>query len=253
MTDLTRRAMLAIGGAALLVQSPPARAQDLLKSLGGMIDKATGSGGSSGGGSGGLAVGDIAKGLKEALRVGAERVIGRVGKADGYNADPAIHIPLPDQLQQVQGLLRKFGLSSLADDVETRLNRAAEAAAPKTKELLWKAVTDMTLDDAKRIYDGPADAATQYFKRVASGDLKGVIRPVVDETLSDVGAISAYDNLMGQYKALPLVPDVKADLGEHATTKALDGLFHYLAKEEAAIRQNPAMRTTQILKTVFGG
>jgi hypothetical protein len=32
----------------------------------------------------------------------------------------------------------------------------------------------------------------------------------------------------------------------------LDGIFHYLAKEEADIRANPAARTTDILKTVFG-
>jgi hypothetical protein len=34
---------------------------------------------------------------------------------------------------------------------------------------------------------------------------------------------------------------------------ALAGLFHYLAREEAAIRRNPAKRTTEILARVFGG
>jgi hypothetical protein len=33
---------------------------------------------------------------------------------------------------------------------------------------------------------------------------------------------------------------------------ASDGLFHYLAIEEAAIRTNPAARTTDLLKKVFG-
>jgi len=32
----------------------------------------------------------------------------------------------------------------------------------------------------------------------------------------------------------------------------MNGIFHYLAQEEAAIRQNPAKRTTELLKTVFG-
>ncbi len=32
----------------------------------------------------------------------------------------------------------------------------------------------------------------------------------------------------------------------------MDGLFHYVAKEEAAIRNNPAERTTELLKHVFG-
>jgi len=33
--------------------------------------------------------------------------------------------------------------------------------------------------------------------------------------------------------------------------KALDGLFHYLGVEQAAIRTNPAARTTDLLKKVF--
>ena len=32
----------------------------------------------------------------------------------------------------------------------------------------------------------------------------------------------------------------------------MDGIFHYLAKEEAAIRSNPAKRTTALLQKVFG-
>jgi hypothetical protein len=110
----------------------------------------------------------------------------------------------------------------------------------------------MTLDDAKRIYDGPDDAATQYFKKVASGDLAGVVKPVIDQALTEVGAIAAYDNMMGEYTKFPLVPDVKANLSDHTVTLALQGLFHYLAKEEEAIRNNPAKRTTEILSKVFG-
>jgi hypothetical protein len=34
--------------------------------------------------------------------------------------------------------------------------------------------------------------------------------------------------------------------------KALDGIFYYIAKEEAAIRSDPAARTTDLLKKVFG-
>jgi len=31
----------------------------------------------------------------------------------------------------------------------------------------------------------------------------------------------------------------------------MDGIFYYMAKEEAAIRRNPAKRTTDLLKKVF--
>ena len=200
-----------------------------------------------------LASGEIADGLREALRVGTERVVGQLGTADGFNGDPEIRIPLPPSLQRVQSALRTVGMSALADDVELKLNRAAEAATPKAKELFWQAIGDMTLDDAQAIYDGPDDAATQYFRQSMSDPLKGEMRPVIDATLAEVGAIAAYDRMMGQYAQLPLVPDVKADLTDWGLEKTLDGLFHYVAREEVAIRQNPAARTTELLQRVFGG
>lgn len=57
---------------------------------------------------------------------------------------------------------------------------------------------------------------------------------------------------MGKYESMPFVPDVKSDLTGHVVDKGMDGIFHYLAKEEAAIRQNPAKQTTDLLKSVFG-
>tara|TARA_R110002126_G_scaffold25508_12_gene87166 strand:- start:2002 stop:2769 length:768 start_codon:yes stop_codon:yes gene_type:complete len=212
----------------------------------------TGGSGSASPAAASLSQSQIIKGLKEALRVGAERVVAQLGAPDGFNADPAIHIPLPGSLKNAQSMLRKAGLSSLADDVELKINRAAEEATPKAKELLWKAVEGMTVDDAKAIYNGPEDAATQYFRRVTGNDLKSTITPVMERALNEVGAVTSYDTLISKYKALPFVPDVKSDLKEHATTKALDGIFHYLASEEASIRADPAARTTDILKTVFG-
>jgi hypothetical protein len=59
--------------------------------------------------------------------------------------------------------------------------------------------------------------------------------------------------MIGQYKSLPFVPDAKADLTGYVLDKALAGVFLYLGREEAAIRANPAARSTELLKKVFGG
>lgn len=111
----------------------------------------------------------------------------------------------------------------------------------------------MSLEDAQRILDGPKDSATRYFEGKMTAPLITEMRPIVTSTLSDVGAVQAYDNMMGQYGQLPFVPDVKANLTDYALEKALAGLFHYIAVEEAAIRDNPAKRTTELLQKVFGG
>ena len=198
-----------------------------------------------------LPVGDIESGLREALKVGTRNVVKRVGAADGFNKDPAIHIPLPENLKSVQSALGAIGLGNMLDDVELRLNRAAEAAAPKARKLFVDAIAQMTVDDARRIYDGPDDAATRYFQGKMSPQLTQAMRPVVDSSLAEVGAIQSYDAAMGKYRGLPFVPDVKADLSDYVVGKGMDGIFHYLAVEEAQIRKDPAKRTTELLQKVF--
>ncbi len=199
-----------------------------------------------------LTSGEITGGVREALKVGTERVVAQLGRVDGFNADPKIHIPLPDSLRQVSGALNMIGMSAMVDDVELKLNRAAEAATPKAKALFWKAITDMSLKDIEAIYNGPDDAATQYFRSSMSAPLRDEMRPVVDGSLAEVGAIQSFDQMMGQYKSIPFVPNVKADLTNHVLDKAMDGIFFYLGREEAAIRNDAVKRTTEILKRVFG-
>jgi hypothetical protein len=237
---------------ATIAVAHPGLAQSWLDQGKKLLDSTTKSAPSGSSGAMGLSSADIAAGLRDALKVGTERVVNTLGKADGFNSNPEIHIPLPDSLKKVQSALKTVGMSQMADDLELRLNRAAEAAAPKAKAVFWDAIADMSMDDVKRIYDGPKDAATQYFKGKMSGPLAESMKPVVDSSLADVGAIKAYDSMMGQYKTMPFVPDVKANLTSHVLDKALGALFLYLGREEAAIRENPAKRTTELLQKVFG-
>lgn len=219
-----------------------------------LLDKAKNVlGGDQGQGSvGSLSLAEIGDGLRDALKVGTERVVDQVGREDGFNEDPEIHIPLPDELNTVQKALKTVGLSSMTDDLEIRLNRAAEEATPVAKEIFWGAIEEMTLEDIEEIYNGPDDAATRYFQGKMSDPLADAMRPVVDDSLAKVGAVQAFDGMMAEYSSLTFAPDVKSDLTSHVVDYALEGLFHYLAEEEAAIRKDPLKRTTDILQKVFG-
>jgi len=199
-----------------------------------------------------LSKSDMVAGLKDALRVGSNNVVGKLGKTDGFNADPKIHIPLPESLQTVKSTLSAIGMGGMMDDLELKLNRAAELATPKAKRIFGNAIREMTFDDAGKILNGPDDAATQYFKGKMSAPLSKEMRPIVKKALNQAGAIRAYDGVMGKYKAVPFVPDVKANLTQHVVDLGMAGIFHYMAEEEAAIRKNPVKRTTSILKKVFG-
>jgi len=195
---------------------------------------------------------EIGAAFKEALRLGSERVTGQLGKPDGFNSDPAIHIPLPDSLKMVKTMLSKVGLSGPVDTLEMKLNRAAEAATPKAKKLFSDSVKEMTFEDILAVYKGPNDSATQYFKGKMSPKLAKEMAPIVEASLAQVGAVQTFDNVMGKYQALPFVPDVQANLTDHVVQKAMDGIFYYMAQEEKAIREDPLKQTTVLLKKVFG-
>lgn len=247
----TRRAVVLGGLATSAVAVPGARAGDWFDTGKKALDNLTGSGGA-----GGLGRGEIASGLREALRVASRRVIDQVGQTGGYLTDPAIHIPLPGYLQDARTVLRTVGGSALLGDLETQLNRAAEAAAPQASDIFADAIAAMTLQDARQILNGPKDAATQYFKKTMTPDLRETFRPVVKTHLDRTGAMRTLDRTVATYDQVPfagqLVDNAQNRLIDHGLDGALGGIFHYLAKEEAAIRTDPAKRTTDLLRRVFG-
>jgi hypothetical protein len=253
VTNLTsRRALLS----TLLAAFPwGAAAQNTLFDQGrGLLNQIPGGAGSGTRQGASLPQGEIGSGLKDALKVASQRVVGRVGKADGYNGDPAIRIPLPGPLQKIEGPLKAVGASGMLDDLHLRMNRAAEQAAPKALNIFTNAASKMTITDARTILTGPQDAATQYFKRTTSSSLTTSFRPIVDNSLSGVGAVGVFKSVQARAADIPLAgQEVRGfNLTDFTVGKALDGLFHYLGVEEAAIRTNPAARTTDLLKKVFG-
>lgn len=198
-----------------------------------------------------LTIEEIGAGLKEALQIGSGNVVNRLGRVDGFNKDSAVHIPLPGQLDSVKSALGHVGMSGLLDDLELKINRAAEVATPRAKEIFRQAIAEMRFEDVKSILNGPNDAATQYFRGKMSPSLADEMQPIVDTSLLEVGAIKAYDNTMTKYQSLPFVPDVKADLSNYVVQEGIEGIFYYMAREEAEIRTNPAKRTSELLQRLF--
>jgi hypothetical protein len=195
---------------------------------------------------------DLAAALAEALVVGARRTAERLGRPDGFLGDPEVRVPLPGPVAAARSALALVGLAGLADDLEVRLNRAAERAMPVAGELLVEAVRALSFRDAVGIVGGPDDAATRHLEREVGDELAARMRPVVDDALAQAGAVRAFEALAGRYADLPFVAGLRADLTGHVLAYAQRGLFAYLGEEEARIREDPAARTTELLRRVFG-
>ncbi|PKN10297.1 MAG: DUF4197 domain-containing protein [Deltaproteobacteria bacterium HGW-Deltaproteobacteria-7] len=196
--------------------------------------------------------GKVDLGLKEALNVGIKNTITYLGKNDGYFANAAVKILLPEQVRKLEPALRGIGYGPQIDEFTLSMNRAAEKAAPLAADIFSQAITDMSFDDANRILRGGNTAATDYLKKKTYDKLLEKFQPAVRKTMSEYKVTQKYDKLNSKVQNLPLVgKTVNLDVNRYVSSKALDGLFTVLAKEETNIRTNPKARVTDLLKEVF--
>lgn len=195
----------------------------------------------------------VTAGLKEALLIGTGNAVISVSKIDGYFKNEAIKILLPKNIQNVANILGKIGYQKEVDEFILSMNRAAEKAAPKAKDIFISAIKEMTFEDAIKILRGNDTAATDYFKEKTFDKLYESFRPIISKSMNEVGTTRAYKNMTERYlSAVPFSGVESFNLDHYVTTKALDGLFYMVAQEEKKIRTDPSARVTELLRKVFG-
>jgi hypothetical protein len=193
-----------------------------------------------------------AQAVRQALLQSVDMAVNRLGRTDGYWANPQVRIPLPEELRRVEKTLRRYGLERYAEDFAESLNRAAEAAVPVAKPVLLAAIRDMSLSDAAGMVRAGEDAATRYFQTHTDAVLRARLKPIVAEATARANVTAAYKRLMKKAAFLEkAVEPRRLDLDAYVTHAALDGLYLLMAQEERRIRHNPLARTTDLLKKVF--
>ena len=204
-----------------------------------------------------LSSGDATAALKEALRVGTDTSVSKGSAVDGYLGNALIKILLPPEADLVLGAASFIpGIGETLNQLEVKLNRAAENAAPQAQEILLNAIVNITIDDAIAIVNGEDDSATRFLKNGTQTQIAALFKPEIQSSLETVGAQTIWENAVTLYNPVaPLLqqPTVDPDLADYTTNKALDGLFVLVAQEEKKIREDPLHQVSEILQKVFGG
>ena len=195
---------------------------------------------------------EASSGVKAALTQGAEAAVGLLGKPDGFLSNPQVRIPLPGQLAEASKLLKRFGMGQRVDELETTLNRAAEAAVPEGKAVLLQAVQNMTVADAKGIFSGGDTSVTQFFVSKTRAPLAERFLPIVTRETDKLGLTQQYNQLAGKAAGFGLVKTEDANLAQYVTGKTLDGLFTTIGEQERALRRDPVGAGSALLQKVFG-
>lgn len=192
-------------------------------------------------------------GIKEALSKGVNAGIAALSKKDGFFGNEAYKMFLPEDAVKIEKTLRSIGLGSQVDKAILQINRAAEGAVSHAAPIFVDAIKQMSITDALKLISGGNNSVTEYFKGKTSDQLKAAFSPSVKGALDSTSATKYYGDIVNTYNKLPTTMNkVNPDLQDYVTTKAVVALFDQISKEEANIRQNPAARTTDLLKKVFG-
>ena len=111
----------------------------------------------------------------------------------------------------------------------------------------------MTINDAWSILRGADTSATYYLKTKTTDPLIFAFKPIIQQSLEKVNATKYWSDLANAYNKVNLFnkQQLNPDLSDYVTRKALYGIFYEIALQEIQIRQNPAARTTDLLKKVF--
>ena len=250
-----RRSLIAVFLVLNIALSAPAGAFDLnaFKSKLNELTRPTAADSKSSPGSGldRFSTSEQIKSLRQALTQGAKTSVSTLARKDGFLGNPRVRIPLPENLQKADRVMRRFGLGKYSDELITSMNRAAEAAVPEAKNLLVGAIRKMTVTDAKNILTGGDDAATRYFRKNTEPELTARFTPIIAKSMKKVKLAEAYDRFAGKGAEFGLVDKRNARLEDYITRKALDGLFLIMAEQEKKIRDHPLQATGELAKKVF--
>jgi len=195
---------------------------------------------------------NIGGGLKQALDIGVEEAVSTLSANSGYFDSP-YKILLPEEALKVTNKLSKVpGFQNVEKDLIAKMNQAAEIAANKAGPIFLNSIKQMSFKDATNILMGDDDAATKYLEKTSRAELYKSFMPVIQSSLDEVNARSYWNDAVSAYNKIPFTKKLNPELDDHVNNKALDGMFELIQVKETGIRNDAGLRTTPLLKEVFG-
>jgi hypothetical protein len=197
-------------------------------------------------------VGDFAgPGLEDAVRrllhVSSQRAFARLLTDEGFFADDLARVDLPRQLERsgaiAEALLRSHAVQR---QLLSAMNRAASQAAEAAAPVIYAAIRDMRISDARGLGRGGATAATDYLQRTLG-------TAIVDAMFPGVGnALRLFDDgVIGQLARAATGIDF-AGLQRHVAQEAAHGIYRAIGREEAAMRANPGSVQDPLIRRLLG-
>ncbi len=203
-------------------------------------------------GEGALSNAQIGEALKQALYQGAEKAVREFSQDPSFLTEGS-NVKIPPEAVEVIRTLSNVPVvnqyvSRFTDKVTQATTDAVEASLPIFKN----AITELTFSDAYNILmGGQQDAATRYLEGKTYQPLYQEFSAITQRNLENVGALDEWGRIAEVYNKLPFKEKVNPDFNGFISDLALNSIFQRIEVEEQGIRENVALRTTDLMRKVF--
>lgn len=195
---------------------------------------------------------EIGKGLREALKLGAQTATKNLSASNGFFGNPLIKIMMPAEVQTIEAKMRQFGMGAYVDKAIVAMNRAAEDASASALPILVNAISNLSIQDGLQILNGGDNAATNLLRARTSTLITASFRPIIANSMRKYNVEQLWSEVFKIYNTLPIVKNqVNTDITGYVTERALSGLFTSIASEEKKIRLDPIGTGSDIIARVF--
>lgn len=198
---------------------------------------------------------EVISGLKEALEVGIKNAVDVTSKTNGFLGNSEIKIPFPESAVKMKEKALEWGLDDQVNNIVETMNRAAEDAATEATPIFVDAIKNMSVEDGFKILNDGEGAATGFLRRNTNDQLVSAFSPKVQNSIEKVKLTEYWEPVMTRYNQAVRFTggdQIETDLNQYVTSRAIDGLFTMVEKEENKIRKDPKARVTDLLSRVFG-
>jgi len=135
---------------------------------------------------------ELAKALREALAVSAERALTTLSKKGGFADSELYQIPLPKSVENFRKPLALVKQDYRLNDFQATMNAAAEAGVAAAPGIVKNTINNLTMEDLNALWKGEEDAITRFLEKKSRGSLSERMLPLIAKATDSTGATRNY-------------------------------------------------------------
>ncbi|MFT5131468.1 MAG: hypothetical protein ACI8W8_005104 [Rhodothermales bacterium] len=187
--------------------------------------------------------------LADSAKASADELDGKLG----FRRLPARRIAIPVIMSPMIRTLDGMCHCSKVDELENRMNQAAERAMHSAMPGIRRIINETHFDEPRAVVHGSSDAASSIMRRQHEQTMWQHMRDVVGNEMVRNDTVELHESLRGLYNDLPFHQAPEYSLEDHVTNHAMTGFWTVLGEQEARIRRKPGKKYESLFATAEDG